>query len=121
MRNKKNQDEIGKRWLPEPLSTEIYRCLREIYPYERRILGMCPVKVIEMEGMYVIRLCDDGGYMRDVSILTHQLIAQNMTRELLVHEFFGLMRKALDTQDRLRNEDKKKKKKNTCSPANSPG
>lgn len=27
--------EINKRWLPKHLSIQIYRCLREIYPYIR--------------------------------------------------------------------------------------
>lgn len=98
--------DIAKRWIPEHLSTQIYQCLREIYPYERRIIGKHPVKVIEMDGMFVIQLYDDRGYMQDISILTHRLTAQNMTRELLVLEFFRLMKEALDTQDRLRNEDR---------------
>lgn len=101
------RDDMAKRWIPEHLSTKIYRCLREIYPYERRILGKHPVKVIEMEGMYVIQLYDDRGYMQDISILTHQLMAQNMTHELLLLEFFGLMREALDTQDKLRNGERR--------------
>ena len=99
--------DMAKRWIPEHLSIQIYRCLRELYPYDRRILGKHPVKVIEMEGMYVIQLYDDRGYMQDISILTHRLTAQNMTRELLVLEFFGLMKEALDTQDRLRNGERK--------------
>lgn len=101
------EKEMKKRWLPEHLSTQIYQCLREIYPYDRRILGKHPVKVIEMEGMFVIQLYDDRGYMQDISILTHRLIAQNMTRELLVLEFFRLMKEALDTQDRQRNGERR--------------
>lgn len=99
-------DKIKRNWVPEHLSYQIYRCLKDLYPYERRILGMRPVKIIEKEGMYVIQLYDNTGYTEDISILTHQLIAQNMTRELLVREFFGLMKEALDIQDKLRNEDK---------------
>lgn len=99
-------DQITKRWIPERLSNQIYRCLRDVYPYERKILGKHPVKVIETAGMYVIQLCDNRGFMQDIAIPPHQLIAQRMTRERLVHEFFGLMKEALDTQNRLRNEDK---------------
>lgn len=101
------EKEMKKRWLPEHLSTQIYQCLRNIYPYERRILGKHPVKVIEMEGMYVIQLYDDRGYMQDISILTHRLTALNMTHDLVVHEFFRLMKEALDTQDRQRNGERR--------------
>jgi hypothetical protein len=101
------EKEMKKRWLPEHLSTQIYRCLREIYPYEKKIIGKNPVKVIEMEGMFVIQLYDDRGYMQDISILTHRLIAQNMTHGLLVLEFFRLMKEALDTQDKLRNGERR--------------
>jgi hypothetical protein len=101
------EKEMKKRWLPEHLSTQIYQCLREIYPYEKKIIGKHPVKVIEMEGMFVIQLYDDRGYMQDISILTHKLTALNMTRKLLVLEFFRLMKEALDTQDRQRNGERK--------------
>lgn len=97
------RNDMVKRWIPEHLSTQIYRRLRDIYPYEKKILGKHPIKVTEMEGMYIIHLYDDRGYMQDISILTHQLIAQNMTRQQLVHEFLGLLREAIDTQDKLRN------------------
>ena len=100
------EKEMTKRWLPESLSENIYTCLREICPLNREIIGTRPVKVAELEGLYVITVCDDIGYMQDISINIHRLIALNMSREPLVHEFFGLMREALDTQDRLRNEDK---------------
>ena len=92
-----------KRWIPEHISTQIYRCLRDIYPYEKEIVGTHPVHVREMEGMYVIRLYDDIGYMRDMEISIHQLIDQNRTRQPIVHEFLGLMREALNTQDKQRN------------------
>ena len=96
-------DDIAKRWLPEHLSNKIYRGLREIYPYEKKIIDKQPVKVTEMEGMYIIQMYDDRGYRQDIAIITHQLIAQNMTNQPLVHAFLRLMREALDTQDRLRN------------------
>jgi hypothetical protein len=100
-------NDMVKRWIPEHLSTQIYRRLRDIYPYEKKILGKHPVKVTEMEGMYIIHLYDDRGYMQDISIITHQLIAQNMTRQPLVHAFLRLMREALDMQDRLRNGERR--------------
>lgn len=93
----------AKRWIPEHLSTQIYRCLRDIYPYEKELIGKHPVHVIEMPWMYVIRLYDDIGYMQDMEISIHQLIAQNMTRKQLVHEFLGLMQEAMDTQDKQLN------------------
>lgn len=97
-------DDIAKRWLPEHLSNKIYRGLREIYPYEKKLLDKRPVKVRESEGLYVISLYDDDmGYMQDIAISIHQLIAQNMTNQPLAHAFLRLMREALDTQDRLRN------------------
>lgn len=95
--------DIAKRWIPKHLSAKIYQGLREIYPYEKKIIGKHPVKVIEMEGMYVIQMYNDRGYMQDISILTHQLIAQNMTNQPLVHAFLRLLQEAMDTQDRLRN------------------
>lgn len=96
--------DMAKRWIPEHLSTQIYRCLRDIYPYEKELVGKHPVHVIEMPGMYVIRLYDDIGYMQDIEISIHQLIAQNMTcKQQLVHEFLGLLREALDTHDKQRN------------------
>lgn len=97
------RDDMAKRWIPEHLSNQIYHRLRDIYPYEKKILGKHPVKVTKMEGMYVIHLYDDRGYMQYISIIMHQLIAQNMTRQPLIHKFLGLLQEALDTQDKLRN------------------
>lgn len=103
------RDDMAKRWIPEHLSAKIYQGLREIYPYEKKIIGKHPVKIRESEGLYVISLYDDDmGYMQDMAISIHQLIAQNMTNQPLAHAFLRLMREALDTQDRLRNREKEK-------------
>jgi hypothetical protein len=76
------------------LSDQIYHCLREIYPYDRRIIGSHPVMVIETDGMYVIRLCDDQkGYMLDIPISTRLLMAQRMTSDMDLDVFLGLMQK----------------------------
>lgn len=99
-------DDMVKRWIPEHLSAKIYQGLRKIYPYEKKIIGKRPVQVIEMEGMYVIRLYDRG-YMQDMAISIHQLIAQNMTDQPLANAFLMLMREAMDTQDRLRNGEQR--------------
>jgi hypothetical protein len=83
------------RIITKNVSDQIYHCLREIYPYDRRIIGSHPVMVIETDGMYVIRLCDDQGYMLDIPISTRLLMAQRMTSDADLDVFFGLMQKVL--------------------------
>jgi hypothetical protein len=80
------------RIITKSMSDQIYHCLLEIYPYDRRIIGSHPVMVIETDGMYVIRLYDQG-YMLDIPISTRLLMAQRMTSDMDLDVFLGLMQK----------------------------